>query len=274
MGRRVSILNDDPNDEKEYQEADKSTEGHTASQAFPSVLVQRPAPPPNAQLVVQPLPQQVGRSPSQSPLHHFFDYRFPGPNPTPQQTLPRFEDYVMVDGTTYADGPRRPSLLSNAGSSSYEDDGSTAGGKSKSSAKRFPCRYRDTHACQKTFTTSGHASRHSKIHTAEKAVPCTHPGCPKKFTRADNMKQHLETHNKDKSRQSSRSSPSSGKSSSSSNKIQVDSAAQTPPLPSPADGWDASEYELNMFRRRSSASLNGSSGLDTLAMAVAYQKDH
>jgi hypothetical protein len=62
------------------------------------------------------------------------------------------------------------------------------------SSKRYPCRFRDTHHCSKTFTTSGHASRHSKIHTAEKAVHCTFAGCQKKFTRADNMKQHLETH--------------------------------------------------------------------------------
>jgi len=68
--------------------------------------------------------------------------------------------------------------------------------------KRYPCRYRESHGCEKTFTTSGHASRHSKIHTAEKAVSCTWPGCQKKFTRADNMKQHLETHNKERSRSS------------------------------------------------------------------------
>ncbi|SZE99377.1 unnamed protein product [Blumeria hordei] len=66
--------------------------------------------------------------------------------------------------------------------------------------KRYPCRYRDSHHCQKTFTTSGHASRHSKIHTAEKGVSCTWEGCNKKFTRSDNMKQHLETHSKERSR--------------------------------------------------------------------------
>lgn len=66
--------------------------------------------------------------------------------------------------------------------------------------KRYPCRYREEYRCTKTFTTSGHASRHAKIHTAEKAVPCEFDGCNKKFTRADNMKQHLETHYKTKSR--------------------------------------------------------------------------
>lgn len=68
--------------------------------------------------------------------------------------------------------------------------------------KRYPCRFRESHGCDRTFTTSGHASRHSKIHTAEKAVQCTFQGCQKKFTRADNMKQHLETHYKERSRSS------------------------------------------------------------------------
>ncbi|QSZ28960.1 hypothetical protein DSL72_003467 [Monilinia vaccinii-corymbosi] len=68
--------------------------------------------------------------------------------------------------------------------------------------KRYPCRFKDSHQCSKTFTTSGHASRHAKIHTAEKMVRCTFAGCMKKFTRADNMKQHLDTHYKDKPRSS------------------------------------------------------------------------
>ncbi|KAI9051023.1 hypothetical protein LZ554_005131 [Drepanopeziza brunnea f. sp. 'monogermtubi'] len=73
--------------------------------------------------------------------------------------------------------------------------------------KRYPCRHKDTHNCDRTFTTSGHASRHSKIHTAEKSVACTWQGCQKKFTRGDNMKQHLETHTKDRSRASTAQKP-------------------------------------------------------------------
>jgi hypothetical protein len=108
--------------------------------------------------------------------------------------------------------------------SSYEDDPigrrtpEHPGSGSTSSAKRYPCRYKDSHGCDKTFTTSGHASRHSKIHTAEKAVGCSFAGCMKKFTRADNMKQHLETHFKERSRSttSHRSSHTASSSSSSS----------------------------------------------------------
>ncbi|TVY75955.1 Transcriptional regulator NRG1 [Lachnellula suecica] len=76
--------------------------------------------------------------------------------------------------------------------------------------KRYPCRFANDFNCDKTFTTSGHASRHSKIHTAEKAVQCSYEGCPKKFTRNDNMKQHLETHFKDKSRSPTGVRPLSG----------------------------------------------------------------
>ncbi|KFZ16547.1 hypothetical protein V501_02170 [Pseudogymnoascus sp. VKM F-4519 (FW-2642)] len=80
-----------------------------------------------------------------------------------------------------------------------------------SGTKRYHCRYADAVGCEKTFTTSGHASRHSKIHTCEKGIQCAFPGCPKKFTRADNMKQHLETHYKDSRRpRPSTSSSSSG----------------------------------------------------------------
>ncbi|KOS20820.1 Transcriptional regulator NRG1 [Escovopsis weberi] len=91
---------------------------------------------------------------------------------------------------------------------SYEDDSAPSPAPDRApdrAGKRYHCRYRDSHGCEKTFTTSGHASRHSKIHTAEKAVQCKFEGCQKKFTRADNMKQHLETHFK--SNPKSRSSP-------------------------------------------------------------------
>ncbi|KAK2073651.1 hypothetical protein P8C59_007916 [Phyllachora maydis] len=95
----------------------------------------------------------------------------------------------------------RPPYAASERALSYEEE-SNGRTSPVTTGKRYPCRYRDSHGCEKTFTTSGHASRHSKIHTAEKAVHCTFAGCAKKFTRADNMKQHLETHYKDKSRMS------------------------------------------------------------------------
>ncbi|CZS97602.1 hypothetical protein WAI453_008738 [Rhynchosporium graminicola] len=118
--------------------------------------------------------------------------------------LPRVEDY---SGHQF---PRMslPNQYSNPGnpyaeSRMFEEDSyQSSRMPQERGAKRYPCRHRDSHGCDKTFTTSGHASRHSKIHTAEKGVVCTWKGCQKKFTRGDNMKQHLETHTKERTRAS------------------------------------------------------------------------
>lgn len=64
---------------------------------------------------------------------------------------------------------------------------------SKSQTKnKYQCPYKKTMGCDITFTTSGHAARHAKVHTGEKNVLC--PVCNKAFTRKDNMKQHQRTH--------------------------------------------------------------------------------
>lgn len=194
---------------------------------------------------------------------------------------PYDEYYVDAHPHIYAGTKRRPSALSDSRSVTYEDDLASGPAPSERPGKRFPCRFRDTHGCEKTFTTSGHASRHSKIHTAEKAVPCSFKGCPKKFTRADNMKQHLETHYKDKSRSASRpslssgdrrSSTSSSKSSSRSSKAASNKFSSSTPLPSPVGGaWDMRELNLPLLNRPP-AVHSPASGLEALAMAVACQE--
>jgi hypothetical protein len=112
----------------------------------------------------------------------------------------------------YADHPDHPEhmghILPHIGVSRcspywdrYKEASSTSRPVLTKGPKRYPCRFRATHGCDKTFTTSSHASRHGKIHTAEKAVVCMYHGCQKKFFRADNMKRHLEIiHYKDKFR--------------------------------------------------------------------------
>jgi hypothetical protein len=112
----------------------------------------------------------------------------------------RMTSYDDYSAHQYAVRPTFPDRSSPYAEPQMYDEESYQNGSSERSQKRYPCRFRDSHNCPKTFTTSGHASRHSKIHTAEKGVCCTYTGCQKKFTRADNMKQHLETHGKDKSR--------------------------------------------------------------------------
>lgn len=150
-------------------------------------------------------------------------------------------------------------------------------GKTCASPKRYPCKFRETYSCYKTFTTSGHASRHAKIHTAEKTVPCSWPGCNRRFTRSDNMKQHLETHKKDKPRASTRQTrrPSLAairrqSSSSRSSVSRFSLPRDTPPLMSPSIGSTLMSPTLSAERwSRPVASRTPSSGLEALAMVAA-----
>lgn len=112
--------------------------------------------------------------PSQSPSIHNADYAY-------QQS-----------SRNHVDAPRQPS----------RKDGSSKPPKDASNPKRFPCKHP---GCKESYTTSGHASRHAKIHNGEKNIPCSFEGCTKRFTRSDNMKQHLQTHRKNKVRNSSTS---------------------------------------------------------------------
>ncbi|PWN41521.1 hypothetical protein IE81DRAFT_291768, partial [Ceraceosorus guamensis] len=57
----------------------------------------------------------------------------------------------------------------------------TIGGK-----KRYPCAFPE---CDKTFSTSGHAARHHRIHSGRKPYRCTFPGCNASFSRQDNSLQ-------------------------------------------------------------------------------------
>lgn len=163
----------------------------------------------------------------------------------------------------------------------HEDEkpeGDKKGTKSKNgSQKRYPCKDPN---CDRTFTTSGHASRHAKIHEGLKPIPCTHPGCPKRFTRQDNMKQHLETHRKDKARasakQARRPSLATRRQSASSrgSVSRYSTPRDTPPLLSPAlhsasmlspglspEGW-----------ARPAITSRTPSGLDALAMVAATEQ--
>jgi len=266
-GRRVSLLNEE-----------------TATQSYYSLPYRTPAYSHSSTRSISSSPHSPGllRSDSYdsqmsndpvSPLTPVYDYGRPY-SAAPVITS-SYEDY-MDPAQSYA-GTKRPSVYSDSQSTSYDDDLATSPGGERP-GKRYPCRFRETHGCEKTFTTSGHASRHSKIHTAEKAVPCSFVGCPKKFTRADNMKQHLDTHYKDKSRStSSRPSMSSGdrKSSASSKSTSSRSKgapASVAPLPSPGGAWDMRGLDLPVLSSRPGPTRAPSSGLDALAMAIACQE--
>jgi hypothetical protein len=202
-GRRVSILNDPVGESFPPRPRQPSRQPTCAAPHYSP-------PPPN------PYGTRVSSTPATPELFRSNSYDSQMYTEPVSPLTPLYEPaypygYKSTDDfpPSYAGSKRRASAYSDGRSATYEDDyefptANTPAGTTKPASerpgKRFPCRYRETHGCEKTFTTSGHASRHSKIHTAEKAVPCTFEGCTKKFTRADNMKQHLETHFKDKPR--------------------------------------------------------------------------
>ncbi|KAJ3337192.1 hypothetical protein HDU91_001548, partial [Kappamyces sp. JEL0680] len=59
--------------------------------------------------------------------------------------------------------------------------------------RRYVCKHE---GCDRSFSTSGHLTRHFKIHTGEKMHVCPILTCPAKFSRKDNMQQHFTTHQK------------------------------------------------------------------------------
>ncbi|KAI0508499.1 hypothetical protein F5B22DRAFT_638710 [Xylaria bambusicola] len=257
-GRQVSLLNDDI---------------YASHPSYPSPTQSPPAHTP-----------ELMRSDSYDSNASYDAFSPLTPNVYDYSARPYYDDYLEDKQPSL----KHPTYVTAHRAGSYEDDSSNT--SQEKPGKRYPCRYRETHGCEKTFTTSGHASRHSKIHTAEKAVQCTFPGCHKKFTRADNMKQHLETHFKDKSRASSSKSKSSSMSSSKRASVSSKSSSSTQssrasrdiqmwdveqygadymPLPSPGGVWDMRSLNSPLLSRPGAART--SSGLDALA-AIACQE--
>ncbi|KAJ3204837.1 hypothetical protein HDU67_009260, partial [Dinochytrium kinnereticum] len=58
---------------------------------------------------------------------------------------------------------------------------------------RYECQWAN---CGKTFSTSGHLSRHARIHLGFKPFECDYPGCDARFSRSDNMRMHRKTHDR------------------------------------------------------------------------------
>ncbi|KAH8808375.1 hypothetical protein F5884DRAFT_857911 [Xylogone sp. PMI_703] len=227
-GRQVSLLNDDfpapspPSRSPIFIQRSPHTTGfefvkqsrsnsYTPSQSGP------PSPTTPDLLRSQSYDSQATQDPLSplTPTSVFEFARLPYIPPTTNHFAPGYEHLEKSSYSNDIPALQRPVTATRPRYSDSRpyDDASTASGSSsgpvEKGSKRYPCRFRESHGCEKTFTTSGHASRHSKIHTAEKAVHCSFAGCHKKFTRADNMKQHLETHYKGRSRSSSSQNSSS-----------------------------------------------------------------
>ncbi|KZT62070.1 hypothetical protein CALCODRAFT_307949 [Calocera cornea HHB12733] len=76
-----------------------------------------------------------------------------------------------------------PSSPSSAKSRAYEEPAKPL------ARRRFECKL-----CTKVFTTSGHLTRHGKVHSGVKTFACPIPGCRKKTARQDNLTQHYRMH--------------------------------------------------------------------------------
>lgn len=151
------------------------------------------------------------------------------------------------------------------------------------SQKRYPCK---DPSCDKSFTTSGHASRHAKIHEGNKPISCTFAGCPKRFTRQDNMKQHLETHRREKTRSTAaaarttrRERPSLAQrrhslASSRGSVSRFSTPRESPPLMSPGlpSATSMSPGLSPGAWTRPNLASRTPSGLDTLAMVAATEQ--
>ena len=282
-GRRVSLLNDNDSssDSPYHQDGYAQHYSYHASAQQPTYgsYARSASSSPNTPELLRSdsYDSQMSNDPV-SPMTPMYDYSHVYGHGSDGRSP--YEDYAG-DAHPYLSA-KQQSAYNDEQSSPYdhaydEDSNSPAPASGERSGKRYPCRYRDSHGCEKTFTTSGHASRHSKIHTAEKAVQCVFQGCPKKFTRADNMKQHLETHYKDKSRSSTTARPSlhgsdrSKSSGSSKSAGRSKSSLDHDTLPSPGGAWDMRGLSLPLLSRPSAA-RTPSSGLDALAMAIACQE--
>lgn len=114
------------------------------------------------------------------------------PSQYPLVPAPLHASHTHLSPVTAANASVRPPVASAPSMQPKPASATASSGAPPAKKNKYPCPYAQSHNCQATFTTSGHAARHGKKHTGEKGVHC--PICNKAFTRKDNMKQHERTH--------------------------------------------------------------------------------
>lgn len=100
--------------------------------------------------------------------------------------VPTFQNYIYPTEISTTSPTPQSSSTSTTPESPPSDSPSPLQPK-----KRYSCPFPN---CTKTFSTSGHLSRHNRIHLNLRPYRCTYPGCGMGFTRGDNMRQHLKKH--------------------------------------------------------------------------------
>lgn len=204
----MSILNNDDNPSFAVRSAPRFTRTHTSPSHYPHSEQL----PPLASDPQYTRPPASSESPATSPrgTRHHPDAVTEAVQPvSPGSSDGSAYDYFTSQRSAYhpyarqdprrepyrfpSRGPAAPRTPPETRSSTSETTSSQTGATRGTGRKnKYPCPYAASHGCSSTFTTSGHAARHSKKHTGEKSVHC--PICNKAFTRKDNMKQHIRTH--------------------------------------------------------------------------------
>ncbi len=148
------------------------------------------------------IPIQIALSGLQPSNSHFI-HTIPAPAQVPQAVNQVRSGYPVSAGaftlSTSLDSPliQEPLRDSSHPKEKEAQASNTIGSDSikKGKGKKVPfLRKYICNTCKKTFTTSGHLSRHTRIHTGEKKFTCSFKGCDAKFSRQDNCMQHYRTH--------------------------------------------------------------------------------
>ncbi|KAK5798822.1 hypothetical protein F5H01DRAFT_358387 [Linnemannia elongata] len=133
--------------------------------------------------------------------------------------------------------------------------------------------------CSKSFLRLEHSNRHILIHTGERPFICSYPGCPKRFSRSDELARHSRTHGDSLLStdlndvhtgivlsSSFSSSSSSSPSSSSSSASYSPSAFSSSPFPSSSSFSSSSSSLNNSVRAPYTASITSSAPTTTFTL--------
>lgn len=113
--------------------------------------------------------------------------------PTPPTPTPSTHTHIMSRVTRSSSVSQHASSLYSlvpvSSSSRLDDTPLTKKSSNATSASLEARRKHQCSSCPRAFTTSGHLSRHMRIHTGERNHHCPFPGCDVKCSRQDNLQQ-------------------------------------------------------------------------------------